>query len=143
MVLLRPGKTPAGPEIRGHLRRLVRQIRRHWPSTHITLRGDGHYGRPEVMAFCEAENIDYVFGLPTNAVLRAAVEETADDVRVRPPRRARRCCAAMPKPGTAPSPGPASAGWSPVSRPVPRAWISASWSPASPKAAPSGSTTAC
>jgi hypothetical protein len=83
MVLLRPGKTPSGQEIRGHLRRLVRQIRRHWPRTHITLRGDGHYGRPEVMAFCEAEGIDYVFGLPTNAVLRAAVEQAADDVRVR------------------------------------------------------------
>jgi hypothetical protein len=83
MVLLRPGKTPSGQEIRGHLRRLVRQLRRHWPNTHITLRGDGHYGRPEVMAFCEAEGIDYVFGLPTNAVLRAAVEDAADDVRVR------------------------------------------------------------
>ncbi len=83
MVLLRPGKTPSGAEIRGHLRRLVRQIRRHWPSTHLTLRGDGHYGRPEVMAFCEAEGIDFVFGLPTNAVLRAAVEDAADDVRVR------------------------------------------------------------
>ncbi len=35
------------------------------------------------MAFCEAEGIDYVFGLPTNAVLRGLVEETADDVRVR------------------------------------------------------------
>jgi hypothetical protein len=83
MVLLRPGKTPAGQEIRGHLRRLVRPIRRHWPRTHITLRGDGHYGRPEVMAFCEAEGIDSVFGLPTNAVLRAAVEDAAADVRVR------------------------------------------------------------
>jgi hypothetical protein len=35
------------------------------------------------MAFCEEQGIDYVFGLPTNAVLRAAVEEAADDVRVR------------------------------------------------------------
>jgi hypothetical protein len=82
-VLLRPGKTPSGPQVRGHLRRLLRRIRRHWPRTHITLRGDGHYGRPEVMAFCEAEGIDYVFGLPTNTVLRAAVEDAADDVRVR------------------------------------------------------------
>jgi hypothetical protein len=82
MVLLRPGKTPSGLEIRGHLRRLVRQIRRHWPSTHITLRGDGHHGRPEVMAFCKAEGLDHVFGLPTNAVLRAAVEDATDDVRV-------------------------------------------------------------
>src|SRR5947208_14157764 len=31
-VLLRPGKTPSGKEVRGHLRRLVRRIRRHWPS---------------------------------------------------------------------------------------------------------------
>ena len=68
-MLLRTGKTPSGAE--GHIRRLVRQIQRHWPTTHITIRGDGHYGRPEVMNFCEAQGIDYVFGLPTNAVLRA------------------------------------------------------------------------
>ena len=70
-MLLRTGKTPSGAEAAGHIRRLARHIRRHWPATHITIRGDGHYGRPEVMAFCEAQGIDYVFGLPTNAALRA------------------------------------------------------------------------
>jgi hypothetical protein len=70
-MLLRTGKTPSGAEAAGHIRRLVRHIRRHWPETHITIRGDGHYGRPEVMAFCDAHGIDYVLGLPTNAVLRA------------------------------------------------------------------------
>lgn len=70
-MLLRTGKTPSGAEAAGHIRRLVRHIRQHWPATHITVRGDGHYGRPEVMAFCEAHGIDYVFGLPTNAALRA------------------------------------------------------------------------
>ena len=70
-MLLRTGKTPSGAEAAGHIRRLVRHIRKHWPETHITIRGDGHYGRPEVMAFCEARGIDYVFGLPTNAALRA------------------------------------------------------------------------
>lgn len=70
-MLLRTGKTPSGAEAAGHIRRLVRHIRRHWPETHITIRGDGHYGRPEVMAWCEAGGIDYVLGLPTNAVLRA------------------------------------------------------------------------
>jgi len=82
-VLLRPGKTPSGCEVRGHLRRLVRQIRRHWPATRLTIRGDGHYGRPEVMAWCEDNGIGYIFGLPGNDVLRAAVEAAADDVRVR------------------------------------------------------------
>jgi hypothetical protein len=70
-MLLRTGKTPSGAEAAGHIRRLVRHIRRHWPATHITIRGDGHYGRPEVMAFCETHDIDYIFGLPTNAALRA------------------------------------------------------------------------
>ena len=35
------------------------------------------------MAFREANGLDYFFGLPTNAVLRAAVGDAADDVRVR------------------------------------------------------------
>lgn len=80
-VLLRPGKTPSGKEVRGHLRRLVRAIRSHWPSTRITLRGDGHYGRPKVMAWCEQNGVDYVFGLPGNDVLRSLVEPMADHVR--------------------------------------------------------------
>ena len=80
-VLLRPGKTPSGKEVAGHLRRLVRRIRRHWPTTKITLRGDGHYGRPEVMDFCENVGIDFVFRLPGNATLDRAVEIAADDIR--------------------------------------------------------------
>jgi hypothetical protein len=70
-MLLRTGKTPSGTEVAGHIRRLVRRIRRHWPDTHITLRGDGHYGRPEPMAWCKKNDIDYVFGLPGNAALHA------------------------------------------------------------------------
>ena len=82
-VLLRPGKTPSGTEIRGHLRRLVRRLRHHWPQTRITLRGDGHYGRPEVMEWCDENGVDFIFGLPGNAVLDRLVEETADDIRTR------------------------------------------------------------
>jgi len=82
-VLLRTGKTPSGAEIRGHLRRLVRRIRRHWPNTRLTIRGDGHYGRPEVMAWCEANGVDYILGLPGNAVLDRLVEAATDDMRVR------------------------------------------------------------
>lgn len=80
-VILRPGKTPSGREVRGHVRRLVRAIRRHWPKTRITLRGDGHYGRPEVMDWCEAHGVDYVFGLTGTKALAAKVEAIADDIR--------------------------------------------------------------
>jgi hypothetical protein len=51
---LRPGKTPSGTEIRGHLRRLVRLLRRHWPATRITIRGDGHYGPLEAIEILPA-----------------------------------------------------------------------------------------
>ena len=68
--VLRPARTPSGKEIRGHVRRLIRRIRSHWPDTRITLRGDGHYARPEVMAWCEAQGIDYILGLPGNSALR-------------------------------------------------------------------------
>jgi hypothetical protein len=82
-VLLRTGTTPSGVEIHGHLRRLVRRIRSQWPNTRLTIRGDSHYGRPEVMAWCEAKGVDYIFGLAGNAVADRLVEPIADDVRVR------------------------------------------------------------
>ena len=66
-----------------HLRRLVRRIRKHWPHTHLTIRGDGHYSRPEVMAWCEENGIDFVFGLPGNIILDRLVDEAADDIRTR------------------------------------------------------------
>lgn len=82
-MILRPGKTPTGKEIRGHLRRLLRRIRRRWPTTRIVIRGDSHYGRAEVMAWCEDNGIDYVFGLPGNRLLQRLVDAAADDIRTR------------------------------------------------------------
>jgi Transposase DDE domain group 1 len=82
-LILRPGKTPTGKEIRGHLRRLVRRIRARWPTTRIVIRGDGHYGRAQVMAWCDDNGIDYIFGLPGNTVLQRLVDATADDIRTR------------------------------------------------------------
>jgi hypothetical protein len=84
-MLLRTGKTPTGKEAAGHICRLVRQIRRYWPGTSITIRGDGHYGRPEVMDWCEANGVDYILGLSGNAVLRgdAVLAMAADDCAVR------------------------------------------------------------
>jgi hypothetical protein len=83
LTVLRPGKTPNGKEVRAHLRRLVRQIRRHWPETVITIRGDSHYGRPEAMDWCERNNVRYVFGLSQNPVLNAMVFTKTDEVCAR------------------------------------------------------------
>jgi hypothetical protein len=81
-VILRPGKTPSGREAAGYLRRLYRRIRSHWPTTHLTIRGDGHYGRPELMDFCEKHGLDYLFGVTGTKALAAKVEDAADPIRV-------------------------------------------------------------
>jgi hypothetical protein len=83
VTILRPGKTPDGNEVRAHLRRLVRRLRLHWPNTVITIRGDGHYGRREAMAWCEQNGVQYVLGLSKNALLDALVYAKADEVRTK------------------------------------------------------------
>jgi hypothetical protein len=82
-VVLRPGKTPSGVEVRAHLRRLVRHIRTRWHKTRITFRGDGHYARPEAMTWCENNGIDYLFGLSGTRPLARKVDEVADSIRTR------------------------------------------------------------
>ena len=82
-IMPRPRKTPSGEEVRGHLRRIVRRIRAHWPTTKITIRGDGHYGRGEVMDWCEDNGLEYVFGLSGNRIFAVAVDVEADDIGTR------------------------------------------------------------
>jgi len=81
--VLRPAKRPKGREIAAHLRRLIRAIREHWPRVEILLRGDGHYGAPEVLDLCRAQHVDFVLGLPTTSVLRrhVAALETSTTAR--------------------------------------------------------------
>ena len=76
-VILRGGKTPSGVEVRGPLRRLFQRVRRNWPNTRITPRGDSQYGRPKVMVWCEANGVDHVFGLTGNAILDKRVAALA------------------------------------------------------------------
>jgi Transposase DDE domain group 1 len=83
VTILRPGETPDGNEVHGHVRRLVRRIRMHWPNTVITVRGDSHYGRPEAMEWCEQNVVQYVFGLAQNTVLEALVQAGIDVVNAR------------------------------------------------------------
>jgi hypothetical protein len=69
--VLRPAKRPKGVEIRAFLRRLVRAIRTNWPQVEILIRADSHYACPEVLDWCEANGVDYVFGLaPTRTLKR-------------------------------------------------------------------------
>ena len=55
------------------LARLVQQIRQAWPEVGIVVRGDGGFCREELMAWCEANAVDYVLGLAKNDRLRAEI----------------------------------------------------------------------
>lgn len=72
--VLRPARRPTGKEAAAHIRRLIRAIRRHWPTTEILLRADSHYGTPEVLDLCDRLGLRYVLGLAKNARLREHVQ---------------------------------------------------------------------
>jgi hypothetical protein len=53
--------------------RIVARIRARWPETKIVLRADSGFAREELMAWCEANGVDYLFGLARNARLQARI----------------------------------------------------------------------
>ena len=66
---LRPGKTPAAPEIIAILKRMVAAIRERFPRTRILLRADSHHTKPAVMDYLEAHGVEFATGLAKNAAL--------------------------------------------------------------------------
>jgi hypothetical protein len=54
--------------------RLVAQIRRSWPKVRILLRADSGFCREDLMAWCEAHGVDYLFGLARNDRLTAEIK---------------------------------------------------------------------
>jgi hypothetical protein len=57
------------------LKRIVAQIRSAWPEVRIVVRGDSGFCREELMAWCEAEGVDYLLGLAKNERLKAEIAE--------------------------------------------------------------------
>ena len=49
--------------------RIVGQIRRRWPKVRIVLRADSGFAREDLMAWCEANGVDLLFGLARNVRL--------------------------------------------------------------------------
>ncbi len=82
-ILLRPGKRPSGLEAARVLRFVIRHIKRNWPRVLITIRGDGHYGGPEVMELLEQNGHFYILGQPTNSRLKKIAQPWCEDVATR------------------------------------------------------------
>ncbi len=78
--VLHAGKRPSGAEAERILRCVVRRIRVRWAGVAITVRGDGHYGTPEVMDTLEALDCTYILGLPGSERLAALARPWEEDV---------------------------------------------------------------
>jgi hypothetical protein len=68
-----PGGQAAGAVAK--VERIVGQIRARWPRVTILLRADSGFARDELMAWCGANRVDYVFGLARNERLVGAIAQ--------------------------------------------------------------------
>ena len=62
--------------------RIVAQIRARWPKVEILLRADSGFARDELMAWCEENRVDYLFGLARNDRLIDAIAEDLAEAEV-------------------------------------------------------------
>jgi hypothetical protein len=59
----------------------VRQIRARWPKTRIILRADSGFCREELLAWCENNDVDYVFGFARNKRLRRIIGRAMQEAK--------------------------------------------------------------
>lgn len=74
---LRPASMDAAAGAVEEIARIVVQIRSRWPQARILVRADSGFAREELMAWCEANGVDFLFGLQKNDRL---VAEIADEL---------------------------------------------------------------
>jgi hypothetical protein len=55
--------------------RIVAQVRQKWPRVRIILRADSGFSNDPLMRWCEANRVDYVFGLARNRRLEMVLEQ--------------------------------------------------------------------
>jgi hypothetical protein len=70
---LRPANQDGAAGSVEEVKRIVEQLRRRWPNVKVVLRADSGFCREALMAWCEANQVDYVFGLQRNTRLRRII----------------------------------------------------------------------
>ncbi len=76
--VIRPGKTPTAREIISLLKRMVRQIQKHFPNTMLLFRADGHHSKPKVHDWCKKNGIEFILGQPKNQGLKKVFKATIE-----------------------------------------------------------------
>jgi hypothetical protein len=80
-VRLRPANQDAAAGSVEEVRRIVAQLRQHWPEVKIVLRADSGFCRQELMAWCEANAVDYLLGLARNQRLARIIGKPMHEAR--------------------------------------------------------------
>ena len=70
---LRPANIDGAAGSVDEIARIVAQIRERWPQTRIILRADSGFARDALMTWCEANGIDFIFGLAGNVRLTRTI----------------------------------------------------------------------
>ena len=70
---LRPANIDGSAGALEEIIRIVARIRARWPQVRIVLRADSGFARDALMAWCEANGVDYLFGLARNSRLEAEI----------------------------------------------------------------------
>ncbi len=78
---LRPSNIDASAGSLEEVQRIVRQIRARWPKTRIILRADSGFCREELLAWCENNEVDYVFGFARNQRLRRIIGRAMQEAK--------------------------------------------------------------
>jgi hypothetical protein len=63
------------------LARIIAHIRKHWPEVRIVLRADSGFARDGLMSWCEANQVDFIFGLAKNDRLKAEIAQELSQAR--------------------------------------------------------------
>jgi hypothetical protein len=78
---LRPSNIDASAGSLEEVQRIVRQIRARWPKTSIILRADSGFCREELLAWCENNDVGYVFGFARNKRLRRIIGRAMQEAK--------------------------------------------------------------
>lgn len=74
---LRPSNIDASKGSVEAAEQIVSQLREAWPTVKIILRADSAFARENLMSWCEANGVDYVFGLAKNQRLQRRITPQA------------------------------------------------------------------
>lgn len=78
---LRPSNIDASTGSVKELERIVGQIRAQWPHVRIVIRADSGFCRERIMAWCEANDVDFVLGLAKNKRLIAEIASELEQAK--------------------------------------------------------------